>query len=179
MLSIGARVVLFLSSYVPLGLIFALLYWQRQDVVVWASIGLSVAGTLGLIAVVWGTSRDVEPVQDKVVDCRLRGDEVMGYIAGYLLPFLSIDLSSGRVLAAVAVFLAVLCYLYVTTDMIYINPTLNLLGFKVYEVTLQSEGVRSLISQRRPKQGDPVDVIRLTHGIFISRPSAVSHRKEC
>ncbi len=171
MLSVGARIAMFLSSYLPLGLIYFVQYWNKQDVIALTSLGVCLFGLLSLIAILWSSVRDVEATRDRVVQSRLRGDEVMGYIAGYLLPFLATNLADIRQLISAVIFLGVLGFLYVTTDMLYINPTLYLIGYRVYEVTLESKGVHPIISRKRPRQGDAVQVVRLARGIFIAKES--------
>ena len=169
MLSVGARIAMFLSSYFPLGFIYFVQYWNKQNMIALASLGLCLFGLLCLIAILWSSVREVEPMKDRVMQSRLRGDEVMGYIAGYLLPFLAADLTDVRQFISAAVFLGVLGLLYVTTDMLYINPTLYLIGYKVYEVTFESKGVFPVISHKRPRQGDTIQIVRLAQGIFVAK----------
>lgn len=169
MASVGARIAMFISSYWPLELIFVVQYWGKQDVIAFTSLALCILGPLALAGILWSTIRDKVPVKEQVVESRLRGDEVMGYIAGYLLPFLATNLTDLRQLLSAAVFLGVLGYLYVTTDMLYINPALNLIGYRVYEVTFEGQRVHPLISRKRPRQGDAVEVVRLTSRIWIAR----------
>ncbi len=167
MASVGARIIMFVSSYLPLEAIFVVQYWGKEGAIAYTSLALCIVGPLALAGVLWSSSRDKEPVKEHVVESRLRGDEVMGYIAGYLLPFLATDLTDMRQLLSAAVFLAVLGYLYVTTDMLYINPTLNFICYRVYEVTFESQQVHPVISRKRPRQGDVVEVVRLTSRIWI------------
>ena len=175
MVSVGARFVMFLSSYLPLEAIFVIQYWHKQNAIAYPCLALCILGPVLLASILVSSVHDKETSREQVVEIRLRGDEVMGYIAGYLLPFLATDLSKTRQLSSVAVVLGVLCYLYVTTDMLYINPTLNLIGFRVYEVTLKGNAdakrVHPLISRRRPRQGDAIEVVRLTSRILVAKQS--------
>lgn len=104
MLNITARITLFVSSYAPLAAIFAILYWGKRQIVADVSVAIGIIGILGLLWIVYGAALGREPLRDKVVECRQSGD-VMGYIAAYLIPFLTVDLSSLRQIAALAIFL--------------------------------------------------------------------------
>lgn len=169
MASVGSRIVMFISSYWPLELIFVIQYWGKQDVIAYTSLAICILGPLVLAGILWSTLHDKGSVKEHVVESRLRGDEVMGYIAGYLLPFLATDLTDLRQLLSAAVFLGVLGYLYITTDMSYINPALNLIGYRVYEVTFEGQRVHPVISMRRPRQGATIEVVRLASRIWIAK----------
>ena len=168
MLNYGARTILFLSSYAPLGALLALLYWGRQDGVV----VVSLCGVfLGIVGSVWilMAGADAEPWSVKVVDYRLRGDEVMGYIAAYLIPLVSLDLTDGRQRVAAIIIVALFWYLYVTTDMLHINPTLHILGFRVYDVTLEGSGNFRLIARAGLHRADLLHVVKMDAGLLIDR----------
>src|SRR5262249_58430659 len=75
--------------------------------------------------------------QSKVTVVHVRDDQVMSYIMSYLVTFLSIAFSDARQLIALAAFFVILAYIYVNANMIHINPTLNFLGYHLYEVTLE------------------------------------------
>ena len=72
----------------------------------------------------------------------------MSYIVTYLIPFLDLDLKSGSDVGALLVLLAVIGILYVNSNLIYINPILNLVGFHVYEVSGEDGRPSALLTRR-------------------------------
>ncbi|WIW69876.1 hypothetical protein [Anaerosinus gibii] len=60
----------------------------------------------------------------------------MNYIALYLLPCLGLSLEN---IVDVIVMVCVMCiigYIYIQCDLIYMNPVLNMLGYKIFSVVL-------------------------------------------
>ncbi len=73
----------------------------------------------------------------------------MSYIVTYIIPFLSVAFSDWQQAVALAVFFIILGFLYVNSDMIHINPTLNFFLYRLYEVTLEDGSTYSLIARSR------------------------------
>jgi hypothetical protein len=165
--SLLVRVLLFLSSYFPLTLIFAvqLLLRNRPE---WAAAALTL-GTIGLlgISIYLRVARTLNPITIKVEIVRRRDGEAMSYIVSYLLPFLT--MSSGSIGDAIGlvIFLIVLGILYINSDMIHINPMLNVAGWHVYEVEMAGGEIGTLISKRRVRRGKDASVVQMGQDIYL------------
>jgi hypothetical protein len=85
----------------------------------------------------------------EVVQVRRRDGEAMSYIVTYLLPFLAVPFGNFEQAVSMGIFFLVLAVLYVNSDMIHINPMLNLLGFHIYEIELKNGEIHSIITRRR------------------------------
>jgi len=92
----------------------------------------------------------------------------MGYIASYIVPFVTFSLNGWRQLVALAIFIVILGIVYIySEDMIRINPMFNLFGYRLYEVTVaQGKDSFALITHRRIKCGDSVLLTKVENGIF-------------
>ena len=91
----------------------------------------------------------------------------MGYIASYLLPLVTFPLNGWQQIAILLVFLAVLGIVYINSDMIRINPMLNLLGYHLYEITVENGPESySLITRRQVKRGETIRLVDVGRGIF-------------
>jgi hypothetical protein len=60
--------------------------------------------------------------------------------------------------------------LYINSNMIHINPMLNLFGYHLYEVTLEDGDVHSLVTRRRVRYKETLTVIRLGDEILFEKP---------
>lgn len=60
------------------------------------------------------------------------GDSVISYIFTYLVPLLSMDINNGNSLLINFLLFIFIGIIYVSQDLIYLNPILGLLGYKVY-----------------------------------------------
>lgn len=167
LMNLPARVVLFVSSYVPLGGLYFLLYVGKDNRVAYAAAAVAALSAAALWLLLWSWKRDVHPTRDDVLEFRKPGAEVMGYIASYLLPFLGFSLDSRRHLAVLAAYLVILGFVYVTTDMIRVNPTMSLLGYGLYEADLKEYGSVWLVARRSIRRGDQIRVAPVSHDLVI------------
>ncbi len=95
----------------------------------------------------------------------------MSYIASYVVPFAATALDSFEQVIALAIFLIVLCIVYVNTSMIHINPLLSVLGYNLFEIEDSDGNAQFLISKRRVRRGETVNVIDIADGIFMEKRS--------
>ena len=169
------RLMLFLSSYVPLAVILFILYLQSQPILAWVALGLGLVGLFALLIYLFGYVPHVSPVEDTVTEQHGRGGEVMGYIASYIVPFATITLDGWQQIAALLIFLAMLGIVYINSDdMLRINPMLNVLGYRLYEVSLKHgfEGeTYALITRHRITRGSTVRLVALENDIYIEKNS--------
>lgn len=165
--SLLIRCLLFISSYFPLTVIFGILLWEKH--VLWASIILLI-GISGLILLflyfVLIAPRRAKS-HETITELDRHDGDVLSYVASYLVPFVSLDLT-GAQLWAVIVFLAVLLIIYVNSNMIYINPMLNIAGYHLYEVKIaKNETSFYLLTRQRVARHSVVHVARIGDTTFL------------
>lgn len=158
--SLLARILLFFSSYAPLSVMLVLLLWNKAPIVAAVSGGLALLSVAGMLICLQVVNR-IAGVSTKILDCHSRGDAAMSYIVTYIIPFLAVAFSDWQQAAALGVFFVILGFLYVNSDMIHINPTLNLFGYRLYEVTLADGSTYSLIAHGRVQRGRTLQLVRL------------------
>jgi hypothetical protein len=94
----------------------------------------------------------------------------MSYIASYLIPFVALPFSGWQQGIALLILIVVLGIVYVNSNMIHINPMLNLLGYHLYEITVEdSKETYSLITRRRMGRGETLHLIDIGEGIFLEK----------
>ena len=165
------RWMLFLSSYFPLTVIIFILFRTQNPALAWIALG---AGSLGLVVLVlffFIIAPKIEPVYGKVTSRQARGGDVMGYIASYIIPFVTFPLNGWQQISALLLFLFILGIVYVNSeDMIRINPTLNIVGFRLYEITLdQGKDSYALITRRRIKHDEVLKLINIGEGVYLEK----------
>jgi len=166
------RCMLFLSSYFPLALIIWILFFEERPLLAWVSLGMGLLGLIGMFVYFLGFAPRMSPIREKVTSRHARGGEVMGYVASYIIPFVTLPLSGWQQIASFVIFVFILGVVYVNSeDMIRVNPMLNLLlGYRLYEVTLEhGEDSYALITRRRIKRGDTVSLVTVGSGIFLEK----------
>ena len=163
-----ARFILFLSSYIPLWVIFALvtMHGRRTFAIIFIVIAvLSLIGTLIFLRL----AQRFTGLDMTVGVIRRRDSETMSYIASYIIPFAATPFDKPEQIAALVVFLVVLCSVYVNSGMIHINPLLSLMGYNLYEIEDSDGNPYFLMSRRTLRRGDTVRAIDLANDIFMEK----------
>ena len=174
--SILTRLLLFVSSYFPLSLIFFALFIHRRP---WIAISILSIGTLGLVglALYLRVASRLSAIRVQVTDFKQRDGDSMSYIVSYVIPFLAVPFNGFAEGVALSIFFIVLGLLYVNSNMIQINPMLNLGGYHTYEITLDDGTIHALITNRRISRGAVLSVIKAGDDILLEK-SNDSHKKE-
>ena len=164
------RSMLFLSSYFPLALIFFFLFVEQRPIWSIAVLAISLSGLVIMGLYFFYFAPRLGSIQQRITALQRRDGDVMGYIASYLLPFVAIPFGGWQQAVALLIFVVVLGIVYVNSNMIHINPMLNLIGYHVYEITLEhSEAPHSLITRRRIGAGEAIHLIDIGDGIFLDK----------
>ena len=162
------RLLLFLSSYFPLSLIFFCVLISEHP---YAAGGILLCGAVGLLWMLayLRTVQRLGALQVKIAGFQRRDAEAMAYIVTYIIPFLAIPFSGWKEGVALTIFFIVLGILYVNSNMIHINPMLNLFGYHLYEITLEDGSVHSLITHRTIRHRETIMVIKMTDEILLEK----------
>lgn len=167
--SVIARGILFLSGYAPLFLIFSIQYYSKYGK--WALL----PALLGLFAVLWMFAwirwvRRAAPVPISVKNVRRKDAEVIAYIFAYVFPFLGLDLDNNASTIGLGVFFVVLMVLNVSSNMVHINPMLNLFGYHVYEIDTDSDEDHTIITSRsRLVRGTMLDAVTIGDEVWMEK----------
>ncbi|WOQ16465.1 hypothetical protein [Raineyella sp. W15-4] len=155
---------MFLSSYAPL---FVILTLRFQGVWLRVVCGIiAVAGVAGFLLVMH--FQRAGPLGTHVLaETKAAGAGASSYLAGYLLPFVTIASPGPFDLVAYGIFFVVAYAVNVRTSVIEVNPTLFLLGWTVYSVADEADFRGHLISRRRVTAGATVRAFRMTSDILL------------
>lgn len=160
------RVRLFISSYAPLFLMLAIRFDDQTLQIACASI--SALGIVTLLMLLRRAKR-IQPDPHLIEVVSDRGSEVAGYLATYLLPFLTVAEPSHGDLAAYALFLFVAGLVYVQSEMIQINPLLYVLLYRVWAVRTMDGWSGYLISRHTPEPHTTLLASRLANTIALEQ----------
>lgn len=158
---------LFFSSYAPVFIIAAIRFHGLVLRSVCAVIAVSaILDTLRMLRV---ASQRTEPRRIVVDSTDDAGSEVGGYLVSYLLPFVTVGSPEAADVVGYALFLLVALIVFVRTDLVRVNPTLYVLGYKVIRVRYGQEQ-QYLITRLDPEIGEPLSVTILA-GVFVATGS--------
>lgn len=164
------RLILFVSSYSPLLFIFAALYSHKYPV---ASALSAVVGVLSIaITLIFlrATRRMLEPVRLTVDKTVSKDAEAMAYIVTYIVPFLALPFDTWRYWLSMGILFVMIAAIYMNSNLIFINPILNMAGFHVYEIESQGVGHFVITSKSHITKGSSFSAVRLGGGLFMEAP---------
>lgn len=146
---VATRAQLFLSAYAPLFAILAVRFEGnalRVTCGVLAGLGFLHLVIALLVAPHLASSRPypITRVQDA-------SGEVAGFLATYLLPFVTVPSPSATDIAGYLIFAIVVLAIFVRSNLAQINPTLYILGYRVAAITVHDQD-HYLVCRRLPRQ---------------------------
>ncbi|CAG9265949.1 conserved membrane hypothetical protein [Burkholderia diffusa] len=104
----------------------------------------------------------------KIEELEDKNAEHLVFLATYVIPLVGFSLDSPRQMINLGITLLLLGAIYIKTDLFYANPTLSLLGFKIFNIKAHGN-TAILISREEIEVGDSVNVLRLDKKIFFAR----------
>jgi len=101
--------------------------------------------------------------------------EHLTFLTTYIIPLICFNLTSERYLIALGLLLIVIGIIYVRTDKFYANPTLAVLGFRLYSAKVKrrtGEEVKvTLITKDRIKNGEKIRFLKLDERVYYAKGS--------
>lgn len=160
------RLRLFLSSYAILFAILGLRFDRcalRLVCFVLALIGV-------VTTLMWLRSgRKIDPTPYVVAAVTDRGGEVAGYLATYLLPFVTVTNPDGSDIAGYVLYMGVAATIFIRSEMIHVNPLLYVFRLRLTSVRTTPGWSGFLISRDVPSAGDTVLAWRVSDSVLLSR----------
>jgi hypothetical protein len=144
------------SAFAPLVAVLALLKLDDLGWVAWLILGLCLASLMLMVVVLRSLSK-VQARSVETASVRHADERVLGFTSSYVVPVV-VALFAGAGwpnIAATLALVLMLALIYVRGGLYHLNPTLAVLGFRLYEVTSTHGGVTMLLSRTRhfPQQG--------------------------
>jgi hypothetical protein len=166
-ISISARISLFISSYLPLLFIF---YLKNLATNLWLAIfflGIGILATCGIIIIINYINTTCSIVE-KIAKVQRKDTEVIAYLFTYIFPFLDLKFDEIINLLSLLIFFVILGIIYVNSSMICINPTLNILGYHLYEIENPEGNSRTLLSRnKRVRKNAELNVVVIGEDIMV------------
>lgn len=99
--------------------------------------------------------------------------EHLTFLTTYIIPLICFNLTDTRYLLALTMLLIVIGIIYVKTDKFYANPTLAVLGFRLYKVDLESRtGTKKsivVVTRDRLANNDQIRSLELDQKVYFGR----------
>jgi hypothetical protein len=173
----SARFGLFLGSYSPLFVLLAILHWNNNLLgslkYGWFEVpylsGLFIAlAIIGIMIVLsfLKISKSISPVTIKPIILDRNMQDTLAYLITYLIPFVGFTFDDYNALAANIFIFGMIGFLYIQSNMIYLNPVLSILGYKVLKLIVKDKEVL-MLAKNNLKKDNSVKVTILSEGLYI------------
>jgi hypothetical protein len=130
-------ILLFISSFSPLFLIFAVRdinfnkCWFKHPLLMLILLFFVVISII-LLFVIFGIMKGGDIIMISSIENR--SPDIINYTIPYLLAFINTDLNSLPDIISVCIFLVVLMVLTITSKSVFINPVLAMAGYGLYDI---------------------------------------------
>jgi len=108
----------------------------------------------------------------KILNLKNENYEYLTFLTTYIIPLVCIDLSSPRYIIVLALLLIIIGYIFIKMDFYLGNPTLALMGYRLYKITVNSEGLSDeilVITKDKIKKGDNIEWIPIDKNTWYVR----------
>jgi len=179
MLSKVSKALLVLSSYAPLFLILTAytydekvfgvrhIYMLAVSNIAIAFFLLSLLGIMSLIFTL-NSVKKLNPSSIKIQQVLKRKDASLSYLITYLVPFITFDFESYPKIIGAAMLLVLIGFLYLKSNMIYINPLLEIVfGYKIYKIIVFDDQEKILLSKSSIITDKTIAIHTLSKGVYI------------
>ena len=163
------RLILFLSSYSPLFVILGVRHYAVHRIPALLLFALAAASVLTL-AVYLNLASQLSSYSLDIKTVRSRDGDAMSYVVTYIIPFLDIHLNEVPDIISVIILLAVLALVYTNSNLIYMNPILNLAGHHIFDVESKTGKQVAIITMRDVISSDSnLSVVSLGDYVALER----------
>ena len=163
------KVCLFLVSYFPLFVIMIILHYDNS-IILYASITTLSVGFVGLFITFYVLNR-ISGEYKQATSINPESKINFQYFLAYIIPFVAIDMDSMRQIVAYAVLFIFLGILYIRTELIYVNPTLTMLGYHLLKIKINDEDIL-LITKNSFEKALKNPVVLIGRGLYLERRSS-------
>lgn len=172
-----AKFGLFLGSYSPLFMLLALLHWNNNLLGTfqyeWVSISylplvfiaLAIVGFSTILTFLFVSSK-LSPItiKPKVTDRNMQ--DTLAYLITYLIPFVGFTFNEINALIANIFIFGMIGFLYIQSNMIYLNPVLSILGYKILKIEVNDDE-KLMLAKSNIKNDNGVKVTIISEGLYI------------
>lgn len=170
-MSVFGKAVLFVSSYAPLLVLFAVLRSFGHGWAMWLCIGVAVSSVVAL-GIMWGVLKHRRSVDHATfTGAKSRDSDVMAYVVSYVVPFAAATNTDYATRFGLALFAGIIAVLYIRSAVFYVHPLLLLAGVHVYEAARNDVPVIVLTRQPYLRQNCNLRVVSLGLNVYVENPA--------
>ncbi len=157
------------SAFAPVVAVLAVLQWNSLGVLKWWVLAACLVA-LGLLALVLKVLARVQQTVLEPKQVRRADQAVLAFASTYIVPVAVAAFAEDDAATVVGTgaLIAIIAVIYVRAQLYHLNPTLALLGYRLYEVTLENDTVTMVLTRKgHLAQTAPIDARRIGDDVAI------------
>ena len=159
--------ILFLSSYIPLYVIFLLKDLFSNPTFSWILVILIIFPFM-ILLVILQAIHTLEKNFTKIKKISYRNEAILSYIFTYIFPFLSINFSLTSDLIGIGIIFLLIGIFYTNSNLIYTNPILSLLGYNIFEAEDDQENIMLIITKYKVlRNNTKIKTINIGKNVYL------------
>lgn len=180
----GGKLLLFLSSYTPLYLIFVARLWDFDNsvfgmqipsydfvgypvsVLALVAFGFALVSTGYLLFILW-VRRTNQGQLETFVDYENKSHLFSEYLLVYIFPLVVMDFDSFDDVFSFVLFFALVAIIAIRSNRLYTNPMLVLIGYRIYQVKTKHDKYLLLTDEQLEGDSVSVNTVRISNGVHI------------
>ena len=144
----------------------AVLHYDSR-IIFYSSIAFSIAGFVGL-SITFYVLNKISGDFKKATKIKPASIINFEYFLAYIIPFVAIDIDSMRQLLAYGILFVFIGLLYIRTELIYVNPTLSMLGYNLFKIEADNENI-VLITKNSYQQALSNPIVPIGNDLYYER----------
>lgn len=157
------KVFLFLSSYAPLFVILAIKNYSNENLVFAMLVLILIPNFILVFIIKKATTMSGDYYV--ITELENKSDQFLEYIIAYIIPFLGFNFDLLSDLIVVSMLFALMGFLYIKNDLVYMNPTMNLMGYSLYRI--RSDKKTIMIISKKDINEDKVRGYEITKNVGV------------
>lgn len=136
-----AKIILFITAYLPLSIIMFIKYYKFNTIALLTTGFILLLSLMCCFIVIQildetnkteGTIYEVKKIEDQ-------SQMSLNYLFTYIIPFITMTLDDISNLISIGIFIFITLIIYVNSNLLYMNPFLNICGYSILKVNLKNE----------------------------------------
>jgi len=170
----GFKILLFFSAYTPLFVLLLLklcsqisqwfqklptdnsiqpvffLFPSMAELIVFlALVAIIILPNVVLWIIISETRKTNNPLPVKISQIKEMNHIYIGYLMSYVIPFLSFNFTDLFDIAAIFLLLALVCFIYINSNLLYVNVMLSIFRYNLFKITDSEDNEYRLITKNK------------------------------
>ena len=108
----------------------------------------------------------------KILEIENVNYEYLTFLTTYIMPLVCMDFQNPRYILVFFILLVIIGFVFIKTDLYYGNPTLALIGYRLYRATIEKDGEPTkviMITRDKLDKNDSVEWNAIDEKVFVVR----------